>query len=558
MEEALVCSICYELYDFTEHLPKTLRCGHTFCLCCIQKWYGEAGRLQCPNDSEIFYMQVEALSDNQALKSIIQTREVRCHKHKAIVYEYCLKHWTELCEACNHRREDCVVKTIAENLQEITTSVHSRIADLQQAIPQSLISRETRTELEKRFSKPLTAVIPLLHGLEAKLALVCESCGGVADYALHLASMAAFCRNCTTPSEELISLEGMLLSDVTEQLMCFMPTLLVNCNFCDVPTKLLQALQRRVELFPKDFQEACRELFRARKPRADFQSLPEQFNCPMCLTTFKKQSCRMRVLPCRQGLHVFCEMCAEVQGPIIYCPLDHFEYFTSPDQLAVLQPEPKPMLQPVHKPKPVPTKPQGPPSTGLPEPYQGYCYLNRFESVLPAWGSSVESRQGNNKAWGVNFEKKQVEVFSFNAHAAAYLIGLTLATPLDPGVVVLVESLVVYQGSKGRGFSLFSMQGSEGLEGGYSVCQDVFFPAPFKVKPYTQYTLKIKIRPPPGSNDKSCYIYRGSPYQRPDVWIGSDATLWEFGAVDEVEQGEYVSGQGNLSGPVLRLYYTPA
>lgn len=546
MEDALVCSICYEAYDISEHLPKTLPCGHTFCLSCLKKWHEETGRLQCPNDNELFWMKVEELPDNQALKLILQTREVRCFLHHGIVREYCLKHWTELCEACCHKRGDCVIKSTAEDLQEILTSVHSRITHLQACISPSLISVGIGSELEKRFSKRLTEVIQLLHRLEGSLALVCEGCGGLADYALHPANMAAFCRNCVTSSEELISLEGLLLSEVTEQLMCFVPALLVHYNFCEVPEKLLQALQRTTELFPREVQEECRKLSRVQSHRADFQSLPEQFSCPSCFLTFKKQSGRLRVLPCRQGLHVLCEKCAELQGPIIYCPLDNLAYSISRDQLAMLQPEPQPSRLP------------GLPCTPLPEPCPDYCYVNRFESVLPVWGSSLESLQGNNRAWSLNYTRKQVEVFSFTVHAAVYLKGLTLATPLVPEAVVIIESIAIYQGKRGRGSPLFSMSGSRTLEGGNFVCTDVFFPNLFRVAPCSQYTLKIKLRPPPGSKQTMDHIYRGSPYQRPDVWIGSDGVVWDFEAVDEVELEEYVSGQGNLSGPVLRFYYTPA
>lgn len=35
-EEELMCGICYESYDVSDHLPKFLVCHHSFCVSCLQ------------------------------------------------------------------------------------------------------------------------------------------------------------------------------------------------------------------------------------------------------------------------------------------------------------------------------------------------------------------------------------------------------------------------------------------------------------------------------------------------------------------------------------------
>jgi hypothetical protein len=138
-------------------------------------------------------------------------------------------------------------------------------------------------------------------------------------------------------------------------------------------------------------------------------------------------------------------------------------------------------------------------------------------------------------------------------------VGITLATPVNVDVVVLVQSIAIYLGTKGCGKPAFSQLTDTQLVGSCdAVSADVFFQNPFRIVPATQYTLKIKLRPAPGAIESYANVYRGSPYKRPEVWIGNDGVLWEFAEVRDVEPEEFVSGQGNFSGPVLRFYYTRA
>ncbi len=555
MDDALSCVICFERYNLTDHLPKTLKCGHTFCITCLQSCFNTNGRLQCSIDNELYYDKVHELPDNEVLKSILQTRKVHCPKHsEVVIQEFCIAHIVEICTHCAHEREDCVRKSIAEDTQEIITSLHSRIDELRARIPESSLSAELREGLSKRYTKGLVFLLQQLHALERTQALACQTCGQVADYALNPSTMEGFCSACTTPSGELISLEGLLMSEVTQQMMYWASALLFARNFYEVPSKLLQGLQRKVELFPKDIQESCWNLQSHRTPRGTFESLPDSVCCPMCLQSFSKQKLSMRVLPCVQGLHAICEACKSLQiEGYVMCPLDNMTYAISTEKLDVLGPR-----QSTRHPSAA-SQTRDLPDTPLPAPYSGYCYLDRFPSVLPQLGTPVASQTGNNRGWSLNFQKNQVEVFSFVVPESVYLVGITLATPVNAGVVVLVQSITIYLGTRGCGKPAFSQLTDTQLVGSCdAVSADVFLQNPFRIMPATQYTLKINLRPAPGATESYANVYRGSPYKRPEVWIGNDGVLWEFAEVRDVEPGEFVSGQGNFSGPVLRFYYTRA
>lgn len=553
MGDALICVICFEHYDLTDHLPKTLRCGHSFCITCLQSYFQANGRLQCSIDNELYYDKIHELPDNEVLKAILQTRRVHCPKHSGVLtQEFCITHFVEICTYCAHQRGDCVRKSIVEDTEEIITSLHSRIDELRVRIPESSLSAELREGLSKRYNKGLVFLLQQLHSIERTQALVCKTCGQVADYALNPSTMEGFCSVCITPSGELMSLEGLVMSEVTLQMMYCSYALLFTRNFYEVPLKLLQGLRRKVDLFPKDVQEICWSLLSLRTPRGTYESLPDSFCCPMCLQSFNKQQISMRVLPCTQGLHAICEACKSlrIEGNVV-CPLDDMAYTISAETLDILKPR-QSIAQPSAAPQ-INTLPDTP----LPAPYPGYSYLDRFPSVLPQLGSPVASQTGNNRGWSLNFQKNQVEVFSLVVQEPVYLVGLTLATPVNVGHVVLVESIAIYLNTRGHGKPVFSQLIGRQLVGSIdSVSADVFLQNPFRIVPTTQYTLKIKMQPAPGTSESYAIVYRGSPYKRPDVWIGNDYVIWEFGEVRDVEPGETVSGQGHFSGPVLRFYYT--
>ena len=50
LKDELTCTVCMELYNHSDKLPKQLPCGHTFCLVCIIQYADKHldGLFLCP------------------------------------------------------------------------------------------------------------------------------------------------------------------------------------------------------------------------------------------------------------------------------------------------------------------------------------------------------------------------------------------------------------------------------------------------------------------------------------------------------------------------------
>ena len=71
MQHTNSCSICKERYNETDHLPKILPCGHTFCQSCTSHLHNQ-GALICPKDKIVHSTQVSDLSTNFAVLDLFQ------------------------------------------------------------------------------------------------------------------------------------------------------------------------------------------------------------------------------------------------------------------------------------------------------------------------------------------------------------------------------------------------------------------------------------------------------------------------------------------------------
>lgn len=252
----------------------------------------------------------------------------------------------------------------------------------------------------------------------------------------------------------------------------------------------------------------------------------------------------MRKLPCL-CLHAICFPCAEAQAlslvSITKCPLDQMEYFMCSTNLPILQPPVQPII-PLELPVPQVQ------SLPLPMPNldKGHFFINRFDSVLPGEGSGPK-----NKGWGVNFRGNQVEVLTLTASSTVQLYGLSLANPI--GANANVVQLALFVGEAAVGPALYYHPRSVLLKG-QGILTYVYLSQLVDLIVGTKYTLKVQFVPAEEPCEKLT-LYRGNPESRPEVWIGSDNTVWEFGPVSQVEMGEFVTGRNDMSGPVLRLLY---
>lgn len=182
----------------------------------------------------------------------------------------------------------------------------------------------------------------------------------------------------------------------------------------------------------------------------------------------------------------------------------------------------------------------------------GELALDRFPTVLPPMGNASAERSGNQRGWFQTQGRNQVEAMNFVATENLLLVGVSLAAPLNPQQNCRVDFVNLYRGKDTRGQPTYSHRGGEIITGGNKILSDIRFSQSFQVLAGQMYSMKVKFSgDPPGSYE----TYRGNPFDRPDVWFSEDGILWEFEECNLVEPSEYLNGQNNLSGPILRLIY---
>ena len=634
MESALTCPVCAFHYNAQDRRPKSLKCGHSLCLKCLQAILHHQGRLICPIDQDIIWEKLEDVSDNQAIKDILQAQEVRCPLHREVMVEgFCLGHMCVVCERCGHRQTaGCEVKDLLDDLQEITTVVFKEIDRLNKDLPAEIVPPDFKQAIDKRFREKIEGNIQLLVKLKAVertvLAPRCTTCQLPADSFLELSTFKAYCKRCVSQNPdnpEQISLSEKPPAELVKLLAARIPFLLKKVNFCQLSLENFLSIDKRARLDIKSLHELGQYLLSLETSKATFADLPGTFYCPKCKQPQSKATCQMAVLPC-VFLHAVCLQCAaEFGNMIVECPLDGMQFNINPQQLerlglpvsqehsqempelsamwiSMARPTPQmlpyeiqqpakdmrgppqwpypgsPKYQPgemlpshfvsppqthFQQPVPIPNPPPPVPNLssayieGLPLPQfplpDNLRHLIRFPSVLPV--PNLPNGNNNNKGWCINFAKNHVDAVTMTVFDTCKLVGLGLANPVNPTDVAMVESVSLYSGRRAAGNSMAVHQGYELLQGGNQLITYFYLQTPFVIPAFNPVTLKVKIVSAPSNPSTGVIFYRGSPYQRPDTWCGSDGLTWDFEDTPEAGAGETVNGQNNLSGPILAFVY---
>ena len=493
-------------------------------------------------DKEMCYDAPEDLADNQALKGLILRMEVRCLRHlDVIVRRICLTHRLLICEQCVRPcNEACSCRSLLEDKREVLISLCTHLDSLE---GQATLTLTQQQRLAGKYNLEIQDLLQLICDLERQVqpqSLYCEACGAVATL-LDLTSFELRCSNCAwdKTSGELGELSKLRIEVATALTQLFK-----HVNFSDLSLELLEGLQNLYSAQPEGLQALGKWVvaLTQNEKEAGFADLPPVFYCPSCFQRIDKEGCCMRKLPCLR-LHAICIPCAERQAELQFttCPLDQQQYLICATSLPALQ------SQAIA----VPPEVLGTPVQSIPLPRpildEGNFFIDRFVSVLPGEGTGPK-----NKGWGVNFLGNQVEVVTLFTSNSVHLYGLGLANPVVGEAYV--KHLAFYEGEMAAGNSFYHYPRPVLLKSSLGVITYVYLSQIVELREGTKYTLKVQFVPAKEPCEKLT-LFRGNPESRPDVWIGSDDTVWDFNSVSVVDAGELVSGRNDLSGPILRLLY---
>ena len=144
VQDSLSCDVCFEEYDSTAHLPKTLPCQHTFCDSCIKSLLFEGyGGFECPvcRGKVTEYDEVHT---NFAVKDIVEAviakerAKLFCPKHPAKECQLvCTDCCQLLCAVCMIKAEhvghtvDDVDDAKGKMKKRLTTAIEKKIVVLE-------------------------------------------------------------------------------------------------------------------------------------------------------------------------------------------------------------------------------------------------------------------------------------------------------------------------------------------------------------------------------------------------------------------------------------------
>ena len=573
METSLECPICSETFDTTTRRPKVLDCGHTVCLADLLNIKRVNKELTCPFDSRKCRKQPESLPDNHSLLGLLDSAEIRCKEHDLIANRFCTGHLQPVCANCVHSSA-CEVKTLPLDLAEINHVLIDQISIRYDQV--RLHTDETiESRVRRRYHNLLRDNLSLLQSLRDLIeqfdGLLCQVCAKPASL-LMTNNLQSYCEGHATSglSESyVVRVGGKSGEEICVELENLILRVLKRIDYYKLSKEQLFFLANRSK-DAKEIQEFGKNLLSlVTYSKGTYDDIPILSHCPQCRSSLQKPTSRLLVLPCFDALHVVCQDCMQplLESDMVVCPLDKSVFYMQGKSMKVV---PELKAFPVRgaegvppfplKPPPFPLKPlpkQRSPSEGSPLPPLNLPIeahvLTRFSSVFPPIDIPSEQWLPTQRPWRQSRQLNQVEAVVFSCSEAVALVGVCLSVPIDPRQISVLDWVRLYRGVEGSGRTYTEVTAGKRLNGGNHILHPVLFPTPYPISACTMYTMKLKFL---GDPDRDFDMYRGNPYDKPEIWLGSEGSLWEFEECVVVDESECLNGQNNISGPILQFLYT--
>ena len=187
--------------------------------------------------------------------------------------------------------------------------------------------------------------------------------------------------------------------------------------------------------------------------------------------------------------------------------------------------------------------PGPPPGKVLDE--NGWVELSRFHNIIP---EKYCQNLTNVKRWSISQQLNQVEAVTLKPDKHVELTAIALGKECGDFTGGYIQSLVVVDGCETIGANMRTLASNVC----YTTCnkqyEKIIFAAPFVMNAHREYTFKVKY--------VGRFLYFGNPARRVEPLKGPDGVT--FKVTDPVfKQSEQSSGQGSMSGPMVKLYYKP-
>ena len=589
MDRSLECPICNEAFDTKKRRPKVLDCGHTICLADLANIKKVNRGLACPFDSRICKKEPDTLPDNHSLLSILDASEIRCGQHDTIAFRFCIGHLEAICPKCDHSQA-CEMKVLPMDWAEVNHALVDQVASRFEQV-RECADEAIEALVKRRFHNVLRENMALLqtlrHLLEQFEGLTCQVCGRPAS-SLVLGTFQAYCSVHATGGlgdGQTFGLKGKSAVEICAEVQRVLLQVLKRVDSYKLTFEQLTLLASPPR-DAKQLQELGKSILElVAYSKGTYEDCQSDFFCPLCRNGLKKGSGRVFLMPCFDAFHAICQNCVQSlpDSESVTCPLDRSVYFQGGKSLKAL-PELKP-FPPRHDSLPVfpaksalpsqfPSEPAFPPaalpafpaipfklpsqfSVGTPLPPLDLpfdCFvLTRFPSVFPPVDVAPGNWQPTQRPWHQSSRENQVEAVTFMCTETVSFLGLTVAVPIDKKQMAVLDWVRLYKGNDAVGLGYVEVAAGKRLNGGPHVLSTVLFQASYPIQPYEHYSMKLKFV---GDPERDYDTYRGNPYDKPDIWLGSDGAIWEFEECLVVERSEVLNGQNNHNGPILQFLYT--
>jgi hypothetical protein len=152
------------------------------------------------------------------------------------------------------------------------------------------------------------------------------------------------------------------------------------------------------------------------------------------------------------------------------------------------------------------------------------------------------------RRWTISQQHNQVEAVTLKPDKRVELMAIALCKECGDFAGGYIESLSVVDGNETIGQNMRVLASNVRYTTRYKQFEKIIFPQPFVMNALREYTFKVKYI--------GRFLYFGNPARRVDPLKGPDGVL--FKATDPTfKQPEHQSGQGSLTGPLVKFFYKP-